>query len=93
MNLVISQALASGLPVISTYHSGIPEQVENGVNGFLVAEGDYLALARYILKLIDCPTLLNQMSKNARQRICQKYDKNKLLANQAKVYKKFLNEF
>ncbi len=34
----IMEAMAMQLPIISTYHSGIPELVENGVNGFLVKE-------------------------------------------------------
>lgn len=36
----IMEAMAMELPVIATYHSGIPELVENGVNGFLVKEMD-----------------------------------------------------
>ena len=32
--------MATGLPVISTLHAGIPELVEDGEQGFLIAEGD-----------------------------------------------------
>ncbi len=37
---VIMEAMASGIPVISTYHSGIPELINDGVSGFLVHEKD-----------------------------------------------------
>lgn len=37
---VIMEAMACGLPVLSTYHAGIPELVEDGINGFLAGERD-----------------------------------------------------
>jgi colanic acid/amylovoran biosynthesis glycosyltransferase len=43
---VVVEAAASGLAVVATRHSGIPEAVEEGRTGFLVAEGDAAALAR-----------------------------------------------
>ena len=52
---VIKEAMAVGLPVISTLHSGIPELVENGVSGFLVPERDVDALTDRISYLIDHP--------------------------------------
>ncbi|MDY7021423.1 MAG: glycosyltransferase, partial [Cyanobacteriota bacterium] len=42
---VLKEAMAMGLPAISTYHGGIPELVEDGVSGFLVPERDAEALA------------------------------------------------
>src|SRR3712207_7922014 len=38
------EAMASGLPVFATTHGGIPEAIENGVSGVLVAERDHEAL-------------------------------------------------
>ena len=57
MNLVITQALATGLPVITTRHSGLPDQVKDGVNGWLVDEGDYQTLAKKIVYFLDRPEL------------------------------------
>lgn len=42
----IMEAMAMGIPVLSTYHSGIPELVENGVHGYLVPERDVEAYAK-----------------------------------------------
>ena len=49
----IIEALILNKPVISTFHSGIPEIVENEVNGFLVKEGDLFGTKEKILKAIE----------------------------------------
>jgi colanic acid/amylovoran biosynthesis glycosyltransferase len=43
--VAIMEAMASGLPVVSTQHSGIPELISDGVTGYLVPERDTDALA------------------------------------------------
>jgi len=48
----IQEAMAYGLPVVSTRHSGIPQAVVEGVTGLLVDEGDLDALARAMLDVI-----------------------------------------
>ncbi|HEB83453.1 MAG TPA: glycosyltransferase, partial [Bacteroidetes bacterium] len=48
----IIEAMASGLPVISTTHAGIPYVIESGRTGLLVDEWDVDALAGAILKLV-----------------------------------------
>jgi len=51
--VVIMEAMARHTPVISTYVSGIPELVQNGVNGWLVPPSDVDSLANAILECID----------------------------------------
>lgn len=53
MPLVIAEALASGLPVVGTRHSGIPEAVVDGENGSLVEERDVAGLAEAIVRYTD----------------------------------------
>lgn len=50
---VLMEALACGIPVVSTYHSGIPELVRNGVSGFLVPEKSVDELQNRIEYLIN----------------------------------------
>jgi colanic acid/amylovoran biosynthesis glycosyltransferase len=45
------EAMASGLPVISTYHAGIPAVIENGKNGLLIEEHDDQQLAEHLVDL------------------------------------------
>ena len=49
--VAILEAMASGLPVISTRHGGIPDVVSHGVNGYLVEEGDVVKMADRIVEL------------------------------------------
>jgi glycosyltransferase involved in cell wall biosynthesis len=50
---VLMEALAMGLPVVSTRHSGIPELVRHGVDGLLVAERDTAAYADAIEQIVS----------------------------------------
>lgn len=55
--VVLMEAQATGLPVISTFRSGIPEVVVDGKLGFLVPERDVDALAEKLEDLIEHPVL------------------------------------
>jgi colanic acid/amylovoran biosynthesis glycosyltransferase len=59
----IIEAMASGLPVISTYHAGIPYIIENNKSGILVNEFDYKALTQSILELAGNPDLREKYGK------------------------------
>lgn len=52
---VITEAMAAGLPVVTTDLAGIPEQVRDGETGYLVEPGDVSSLANRIKDLLDDP--------------------------------------
>ena len=68
---VIMEAMSMGLPVISTYHSGIPELVSDGVNGFLVNEKDVEA---YYHKMIQLITMEDNLGVEGRKTIEEKFN-------------------
>ncbi len=70
---VILEALAMELPVVSTDHSGIPEVVQNGINGLLVAPADALALARALTTLLDDPDVRRQFGKHGRRTVVEAF--------------------
>jgi len=75
---VLKEAMATGLPVISTRHSGIPELVEDGVSGFLVPEKDAEALADRLIHLADHPEVWGEMGRAGRAKVEAEYDIDKL---------------
>jgi len=63
----ILEAARLGVPVVSTYHSGIPEAVTHGETGLLVAEGDRAALAESIRRLLADDVLRARLGEQARR--------------------------
>ena len=64
-----AEATLHELPVVSTYHNGIPEHVIDDKTGFLVKEYDYETMADRIIELIKNPTLSEKMGKAGRKNI------------------------
>lgn len=75
----IMEASAAGLPIISTYHEGIPEAVEHGVTGLLVNEGDIEAMAEAIVRLAGNPALRKQMGDAARAKILNEFTLERMI--------------
>jgi glycosyltransferase involved in cell wall biosynthesis len=66
MPMSVLEALAAGLPVIATRVGGIPELVEEGEQGFLIAPGDVEALAGRIVRLAGDAALRRRMGARSR---------------------------
>lgn len=62
----VSEALHAGRPVIATMAGGIPLQIKDKVNGFLVASGNTKAVAGHLLQLFSDDELWKKMSYEAR---------------------------
>jgi colanic acid/amylovoran biosynthesis glycosyltransferase len=65
----ILEAGASGLPVVSTRHGGIPDVVLDEETGMLVQEGDVKGMARQMLRLLRDPALAARLGGEARRRV------------------------
>lgn len=70
----IVEALACGLPVVSTPVAGIPEAVRDGHNGLLTRERDPADLAAAIGRLFDDRALFGRMRRNARASVLERFD-------------------
>ena len=80
------EAMAMELPVISTTVTGVPEIVEDGVSGILVAPDDDQALADALIKLIDNPDLRKRLGTQARRRVEEKFDINKNVTEYIRLF-------
>lgn len=87
----LKEAMAMGLPVISTYHGGIPELVEDGVSGFLVPERDAGAIAAKLQYLIEHPEIWEQMGLAGRLQVETKYDMEALNNELVELYQLVVN--
>ncbi len=69
----VLEAMATGLPVVATRHGGIPEAVDHGRTGFLVAEEDHVGLANAMQLITSSPTLLKQMEERAHAAVVERF--------------------
>ena len=90
--IVILEAQAMGLPVISSIHSGIPELVTHNETGFLVAERDWEELARYITYLLGDKTLWQQFSQRSQEQVRALFNLQKQTSALEEIYKQVLAE-
>ncbi|MBA2665307.1 MAG: glycosyltransferase [Bradymonadaceae bacterium] len=72
--VVLMEAMAMGLPVVSTLHSGIAELVEDGMSGYLVAERDVDALAERLEALVCDPARWPAMGRAGRAMVEREFD-------------------
>ena len=71
---VLAEAMAMGVPVVSTRISGIPEMIDDGVHGLLVEPRDPQALAAALRRVLTEPALHARLARAGRQRICERFD-------------------
>jgi glycosyltransferase involved in cell wall biosynthesis len=81
------EAMAMKLPVISTDITGIPEIVDNGLNGILIPPCDENALAEAMVTLIDDYSLRKKFGENGMNKIIDKFDINKNVLKYITLFK------
>jgi glycosyltransferase involved in cell wall biosynthesis len=81
------EAMAMGLPVVSTPAGVAPEVVEDGVTGRLVPLADSASLARAVLELLDGPMRAAAMGQRARQVIASRFSVDAMIDGILRVYR------
>lgn len=84
--IAILEAMAAGLPIISTPVGSIPEVIEEGVNGYLIRPGDYYGLAEKICVLAKDRQLRQMMGKNNAEKIRREYNNVVVMQRLEKIY-------
>jgi colanic acid/amylovoran biosynthesis glycosyltransferase len=84
--VVLMEAMASGIPVVASGISGIPELVQDGLTGLLVPPGDSEALARALSRLHDDSLLRRELGLAGREKVVEEFDVRK---NAAELVRRF----
>lgn len=89
--IVVTEAQATGLPVVTTDAEGLAENVEDGVTGYVVPRGDPEALADRVRTLATDPSLRKRMGRAGRARALTVFDRDAVLDRYADLYRSVLD--
>ena len=89
---VIQEAMATGLPVVSAYHAGIPELVIDKKTGFLVPEKDIEGLVDRLDYLISHPELWEKLGAQGREVVEEKFNLFKQVRKLERIYQCLIDE-
>lgn len=91
MPLSVLESMAVGLPVIAAAALGIPELVQNNVNGYLVKPDDFEGMAKKTLELVGNDELLERFSSASRN-LSANYSQEIITASLERIYSELIKE-
>jgi glycosyltransferase involved in cell wall biosynthesis len=83
--VVVLEALCCGLPVIAPSVGGIPDMIDDGVNGILVRPDDLTELANAISSILDNESLRRKLAANARRTLQNRYYEGRITLKDALI--------
>lgn len=93
-NLTVLEAMYSGTNVLASDTGGIPEIIENNVNGFLFKKGDFKDMVDQIIKIYNLnPKVLNEIQKNAFETVKEKFDLDKNILQIQENFIRVINNY
>ena len=88
--VVLMEAMASGVPCVTTRITGIPELIRDGVDGLLVTPSDAIELADALMALMDDPELRQDLAREGREKVLAEFDFNHNVDRLAEVFRRRL---
>lgn len=90
--VVLMEAMAKEIPCISTRITGVPELIEDGVDGFLVTPSNVEELAEQLAVLLGDGELRRQVGSNGRHKVLRQYNLQENCRLMAELFSSFLDE-
>lgn len=90
MGRVLLEAMAMGKPVVASRVGGIPDLVEDGLNGILVEPGNVRELVRALIRILNNKELAAKMGSEGRQKVTEKFSADAMVRSIEKVYRESL---
>nr|WP_304218970.1 N-acetyl-alpha-D-glucosaminyl L-malate synthase BshA [Fredinandcohnia onubensis] len=90
--LVLIEAMACGVPTIGTNVGGIPEVIEDGIDGYICELGDVKDIANKAINLLSDIELHQKMSNQAIKSVQQKFNSERIVNNYEDLYYSILSK-
>ena len=90
LGTAVLDAFLFSLPVVGTRAGGIPEMIEDGINGLLVEPGDPRALADAVVRLLKNPELSHTLGRTAGETVRAKFTYTATVQKTIEIYKEVL---
>ena len=90
MGRVLLEAMAMEKPVVGTKVGGIPDLIEQGLNGYLVNPGNERELASAVLKILNDKALAAKMGESGRKKMTDRFSADTMVRSIEKVYSEVL---
>jgi N-acetyl-alpha-D-glucosaminyl L-malate synthase BshA len=89
--LAALEAMACEVVPISTNAGGVPELIDHGVNGYMVAVGDVDTMARYAIEVLSDDAKLREMGKRARAQAQKHFCSTMIIPHYEQFYREVLD--
>lgn len=93
LGIVFNEASACAIPIVSTWHGGIPEAVLHGETGLLAHEGDEKLLAEHLNTLLSDKSLAIEFGRRGREYVCDCYDLKKQTKLLEIIYDEIISKY
>jgi glycosyltransferase involved in cell wall biosynthesis len=91
--MVVAEALAAGVPVVTSNRCGMPYMVEHGKTGLLVEPDDHESVAGHLLEILRSQTVRAEMSENAKNFAALAYHPDAVANETMRVYAEVMKNF